>query len=291
MTMPKNNSSSARQLSMSISQKVAATALCATLYGAAGYLTSFIQSPWGFGQFRPAAAVVPAIFAILFGPWVAGVGAAIGSQITDTLTPGYFLSGIIAGMPGNFIGFYLYGWLLRGKFTWRRFVLTTVFTLFFANLVTAALVAVYYALFIPVLFNPMWGAALTIGLTAYWFITMVPFALTIDPVLIRIISRSKPELTPRDVLRAALKDETRDVALALILTGVFVLAVGIIFLIEPAMVQLADVPAYPLQILFGGGGVIMIGLGLGFLLYRKLMQKTTLGKDSNNQHTVRVKAL
>lgn len=268
------------QPGMSISKKVAATALCATLYGVTGYLTSYIQSPWGFGQFRPAAAVVPAIFAILFGPWVAGVGAAIGSQITDTLTPGYFLSGIIAGMPGNFIGFYMYGWLLRNKFTWRRFVLTTVFTLFFANLVTAALVAVYYALFIPMLFNPTWGAALTIGLTAYWFITMVPFALTINPTLIRIIGRSKPEFMPRDVLRATLKDETGDVALALILTGAFVLAAGIIFLIEPDVVQLADVPAYPLQLLFGGGGIIMLGLGLSLLFYRRLIQKNDVEKGS-----------
>jgi uncharacterized membrane protein len=251
------------------SQRVAATALCAALYGATGYATSFIQSPWGFGQFRPAAAVVPVIFAVFFGPWVAGVGGALGSQITDTLTPGYFLSGIIAGMPGNFVGFCLYGWLLRGRFSWRRFVLTSAFTLFIANLVTAALVAVYYALFLPLLFKDIsWGIALTIGLTAYWFITMLPFALTIDPALIRIISRSRPGLVPADVLGAALKDETREVAAALILTGALVCAIGIAFLIEPEVVLLAGVPAFPLQLLFGGGGLIMIVLGWALYLIR-----------------------
>jgi len=256
------------------SQRIAATALCAALYGVTGYVTSFIQSPWGFGQFRPAAAVVPVIFAVFFGPWVAGVGGALGSQITDMLTPGYFLSGIIAGMPGNFIGFYLYGWLLRGRFSWRRFVLTSAFTLFIANLVTAALVAVYYALFVPLLFKSLsWGMALTIGLTAYWFITMLPFALAIDPALIRILSRSRPGLAPADVLSAAIGDETREVAAALILTGVLVDAIGIVFLVKPDVVLLADVPAFPLQLLFGGGGLIMIALGMAFLLVNRLSHK------------------
>jgi uncharacterized membrane protein len=262
---------------ISRSKRVAATALCAALYGATGYLTSYIQSPWGFGQFRPAAAIVPVIFAVLFGPWVAGVGAALGSQITDTLTPGYFLSGIVAGIPGNFLGFYLYGWLLKGRFSWRRFVLTSAFTLFFANLVTAALVAVYYAIFLPSLFNPTWGIALTIGLAAYWFITMLPFALAIDPALIRILSRSKPELVPQDVLKATLRDETREVAFALILTGIVVFAIGLVFLAKPDVVQIADVPAYPLQILFGGGGIIMLVLGICFLIYRKLTPKPIAG--------------
>ncbi|MBO3802561.1 MAG: ECF transporter S component [Candidatus Brockarchaeota archaeon] len=265
---------------ISRSRKVAATALCAALYGATGYMTSFIQSPWGFGQFRPAAAVVPVIFAVLFGPWVAGVGAALGSQITDTLTPGYFLSGIIAGMPGNFLGFYLYGWLLRGRFSWRRFVLTSAFTLFAANLVTAALVAVYYAIFLPSVFNLAWGAALTVGLTAYWFITMLPFALTIDPALIRIVSRSKPELAPEDVLRAAIKDETKEVAFALIVTGSAVLAIGLAFFTKPEVVQLAGVPAYPLQILFGGGGAAMLALGFVFLLYGRLAQKPSSAREA-----------
>jgi uncharacterized membrane protein len=250
---------------MTKAQRVAAAALCAALYGSTGYLTSFIQSPWGFGQFRPAAAVVPVIFAVFFGPWVGGVGAALGSQIVDMLTPGYALSGLIAGMPGNFIGFFLYGWLLRGKFSWRRFVLTSASVLFIANLVTAALVAVYYAIFLPQIFNLVWGVALTIGLTAYWFITMLPFALTVDPALIRILSRSRPDLAPPDVLKAAIKDETRDVAGALMLTGAIICAIGLIFVAGPEMVQLAGAPALPLQILFVGGGLIMVVLGLGFL--------------------------
>jgi len=263
---------------ISRSQRVAAAAFCAALYGATGYITSFIQSPWGFGQFRPAAAIVPVIFAVFFGPWVAGVGGALGSQITDTLTPGYFLSGIIAGMPGNFIGFYLYGWLLRGRFSWRRFILTSALTLFLANLLTAALVAVYYALFLPSLYESLsWGIALTIGLTAYWFITMLPFALTIDPVLIRVLSRSRPDLTPADVLGAALRDETREVAAALILTGALVFAIGIILLAKPEVVLLAGVPAFPLQLLFGGGGLIMVALGMAFLLVNRLCRKSASG--------------
>jgi len=265
---------------MSKSQRVVATALCAALYGATGYITSFIQSPWGFGQFRPAAAIVPVIFAVFFGPWVAGAGGALGSQITDTLTPGYFLSGIIAGMPGNFIGFYLYGWLLKGKFSWRRFVLTSAFTLFVANLVTAALVAVFFALFLPGGIDLSIGIALTIGLTAFWFITMLPFALIIDPVLIRIISRSRPDLTPPEVLRATLRDETREVAIVLILSGCIVFAFGLLFLARPEILDPAHTiypssfSAITLQLLFGGGGLIMMALGIIFMLVNRLNRKS-----------------
>jgi len=264
---------------ISRSQRVIATALCGALYGATGYITSSIPSPLGpLGQFRPAI-IVPVIFAVFFGPWVAGVGAAIGSQITDMLTSGYFLSGLIAGMPGNFAGFYLYGWLLRGKFSWRRYVLTSVFTLFFANLFTAALVDVYYVLFLPSLFKSLsWGIALAIGLGAYWFITMLPFALTIDPALIKVLCRTRPDLAPAEVLSAALKDETREVAMALIVTGALICAIGIVFLITPEVVLFADIPAHPLQLLFGGGGLIMIALGIGFLLANRLKRRSASGR-------------
>ena len=49
------------------SMLVALTSICASLYALGSYATSYIESPWGTGQFRPAV-VIPAVFAILFGP-------------------------------------------------------------------------------------------------------------------------------------------------------------------------------------------------------------------------------
>ena len=62
---------------------VALIALCAALYFVVGYSTSFGFSLGGVA-FWPAA-FIPAVFAVLFGPWVGGTGAAIGILIRDCL--------------------------------------------------------------------------------------------------------------------------------------------------------------------------------------------------------------
>jgi uncharacterized membrane protein len=65
---------------------VAIIALCGAVYAVIGYLTSFGLS-FGGVAFWPAA-FVPAIFAVLFGPWEGGTGAAIGIFIRDTIVIG-----------------------------------------------------------------------------------------------------------------------------------------------------------------------------------------------------------
>lgn len=66
------------------SVKLTATVSCAVLYAVGCYITSYIVSPWGVGQFRPAV-VIPSLFAVVFGPWPAGVGAALGTFIADSV--------------------------------------------------------------------------------------------------------------------------------------------------------------------------------------------------------------
>ena len=63
--------------------------LCGALYASFGYLTTLgIFAPFiGVVRFWPAV-VVPAVFATLFGPWVGGLGAAIGILISDILIHG-----------------------------------------------------------------------------------------------------------------------------------------------------------------------------------------------------------
>jgi uncharacterized membrane protein len=104
---------------------VAMTGVSAALYAIVGVLTNLgIVSPVvGVVKFWPAV-IVPAIFAVLFGPWVGGTSAAIGIFISDMVQPGHgiaFLS-ITVGVPSNFAGFYLIGLISRRSMKWRSII-------------------------------------------------------------------------------------------------------------------------------------------------------------------------
>ncbi len=108
---------------------VAMIGVSAALYAIVGYLTNLgIVSPVvGVVRFWPSV-IIPAIFAVLFGPWVGGTGAAIGIFISDMLHPGHgiaFLS-LTVGVPSNFIGFYLIGLISRKNMKWRSIVIALI---------------------------------------------------------------------------------------------------------------------------------------------------------------------
>jgi len=90
--------------------------LSAALYAVVGILTSLgIVSPVvGVVRFWPAV-IVPAVFAVLFGPWVGGIGAAIGIFISDMVFPGHGIAllSLTVGVPANFLGFFLIGYISR----------------------------------------------------------------------------------------------------------------------------------------------------------------------------------
>lgn len=94
--------------------EVAMIGVCAALYAVVGRLTDLgIVAPVaGVVAFWPAA-VIPAIFAVLFGPWTGGVGAGIGIFIRDMLFHGNPLLSLSAGVTANFAGFFLIGYLSR----------------------------------------------------------------------------------------------------------------------------------------------------------------------------------
>jgi hypothetical protein len=64
----------------SFSLNVALMSICAGLYAIGSFITANIPSPWGAGQFRPAV-IIPSLFAVIAGPFPAGVGAALGTLI------------------------------------------------------------------------------------------------------------------------------------------------------------------------------------------------------------------
>jgi hypothetical protein len=89
-------------------QDVAVIGICAALYSAFGISTAGF-SFMGVG-FLPAV-IIPAVFAVLFGPWVGGTSAAIGIFIRDMFVHGIPLLSLSAGVPPNFILFFLIGYI------------------------------------------------------------------------------------------------------------------------------------------------------------------------------------
>jgi hypothetical protein len=94
-------------------------ALNAALYATIGLLTYLgIFAPIvGVVRFWGLAVVVPAVFAALFGPFVGGVGAAIGIFLSDMVVHGNALVSLVAGVTSNYVMFHLIGWISGKDFS------------------------------------------------------------------------------------------------------------------------------------------------------------------------------
>jgi ECF-type riboflavin transporter, S component len=196
---------------------VVTAAICAALYTIVNALTSLIPSPFGIGEFRPGI-VIPIFFAMVSGPLPAAIGAATGSFIADMLTlvpQGHstILWALGGGALGNFVGIYAFGIIFDKLKTWRGFIIGTSVGLFLGNLVAAAGVVFLGMFFLPVsslnTFPGMTGnmplaLGILVGLLLFWFGTMFPFAVILDPLLVRAlrpyasqlsVGRSYPEIS------------------------------------------------------------------------------------------------
>jgi MFS family permease len=217
-----------------VSLLTVAMVMCAVLYAVGAYSTAYIPSPWGVGQFRWAV-VIPAFFATIFGPMPAGIGAAVGTLIADSVKHGYLYPGsYLAAVPGNFIGFYLFGYIVKKKFTWGRFILASNVTLTVANLIVAFL----YVFFFKVLYLSQQKYVkmssdaqifLSIGLTIWWFVTMLPFVLLVTPMLIRAVAAAVPSVVPEEVRIHSLKQELpkKTFSLAMLIPGLIMILMGL----------------------------------------------------------------
>ncbi|MEM3577512.1 MAG: ECF transporter S component [Candidatus Bathyarchaeia archaeon] len=259
------------------SLNVVLTALCAALYAVGAYATALIPSPWGMGQFRPAV-VIPAFFAVIFGPWVGGIGAALGTLICDSAKHGtLYMGSLLAAVPGNFVGFFLLGYITKKKFTWERFVLASNATLAVGNIITAFLyVFAYKVLYTQSL--PLSTEALTLlslGLTLFWFITMLPFVLLITPLLIRAAAMTFPGIVSADIKTNSLKNELPKTTfgLALAVPGILMLSIGLVttyttfgsYLATNFSKTFTPTVMDLLQILFYGSGIALSLLGFAVL--------------------------
>lgn len=149
---------------------IVTTALCAALYAIIGYFTSFGLS-LGAVAFWPAA-FIPAIFAVLFGPWVGGLGAAIGIFIRDALYTGNPLLSLIAGITSNFAMFFIIGVLSKTKLDKKKIA---------ASFLICAVVVIFGVL-LPTLIFPIESqifAGLTTTTLLILFIIIMAVALPV----------------------------------------------------------------------------------------------------------------
>jgi uncharacterized membrane protein len=264
-----------------VSLEVALSATCAVLYAMGSYLTAYISSPWGSGQFRPAV-VIPAIFAALFGPFVGGIGAALGTLIADSVKHGeLYVRSLVSAVPGNFIGFYLFGLLMKRRFSWENFVKTSQVTLLISNVIVAFLY-VYYRVFVdvsyPVAFADAW-IYIALGLVAWWYVTMLPFVLLLGPPLIRAVASAFPGFVSEHVRSSNVGSEVlrRSFSVALIIPGLIMLLIGITtMVVDPNQLLSLNIAANPLiltgmQAMFIVGAVILLALGIIILATGKLI--------------------
>ena len=249
-----------------------AMALCASLYAVGSYATAYIPSPWGFGQFRPAV-VIPAFFATIFGPMPAAIGAAMGTLIADSVKHGYLYPGsYLAAVPGNFIGFYLFGYIVK-KFNWRRFILASNVTLIVANAIVAFLyVFIFKVLYLSQTKYTEMGSSglvsLSIGLTLWWFVTMLPFVLLVTPPLIRAVAVATPSIVPEDVRKHSLREELPKTtfSLAMLVPGLIMLLIGLATTYTDVGVYLSTTFKDPIPVLielmFYISGIVLVCLGI-----------------------------
>ncbi len=146
---------------------IVASAVCGVLYGAVGYmiyLLAPITTPGiGIVRFWPSV-IIPAVFAVLFGPLVGGLGASIGIFVSDLLIHGDPLLSLSAGVTSNFIGFYLLGYISRRRIDWTKTVAVA------SIILLSAFPALEYVLLIHVSLN---AVILFIGLSIASYAIMV----------------------------------------------------------------------------------------------------------------------
>lgn len=117
---------------------VVSAATNAALYAAIGVVSAPIPTVFGIRFWPPV--FIPAVFSILFGPLSGGLGAAIGIFISDVFYGhGNALLSLLVGVPSNFLGFFLVGWL-----TYRNPGRVARYALFVISLLVPILIGMAY---------------------------------------------------------------------------------------------------------------------------------------------------
>ncbi len=146
---------------------IVAFALNAALYVALGVLLSTVL-PINFGgvKFWPQV-IVPAVFAVVFGPWVGGLGAALGIFVSDVTLGGDPLLSVFAGITSNFIGFWLLGYIANKKIDSKKSIIiyglltavAAVVAYVYTDIIYVGLIIGCYAAFLVIVsFRKKWAS-------------------------------------------------------------------------------------------------------------------------------------
>ncbi len=156
-------------------QTIAVIGICAAVYAVVGRLTDFGLNFLGVAFFP--AVVVPAVFAVLFGPWVGGIGAAIGIFIRDMLFHGNPFLSLSAGVPPNFIVFFIIGYISGRSIDMKKLVTSGAL----------ACVVVAAGLLVPTVIYPTEFAAAT-GLQTNEIVALFASTVIFSLVVIVVVS-------------------------------------------------------------------------------------------------------
>lgn len=157
-------------------QQVAVIGICAAVYAVVGRLTDLGLTFLGVA-FYPAV-VVPAVFAVLFGPWVGGFGAGIGIFIRDMLFHGNALLSLTVGVPANFLVFFIIGWVSNKEIDIKKMVTSII--------IAAAVVVV--GLLLPTFLLPNEFVGFT-GLSTTEIVVVFVFTVVLSMVVILAVSK------------------------------------------------------------------------------------------------------
>jgi uncharacterized membrane protein len=168
----------------------------AALYTAVGYLTYAGIIVQGV-RFWPAV-IVPAVFYVLFGPVVGGVGSAIGIFISEMLSHGLPFLSLSVGVTSNFVAFYFLGYFMK-EYSLRRYLVVATVSLLIGSVIIGVGIwgwSQFFALPGTDMVSPMplVGALTTF---AWTFISEIPFLLILVPPIVEATKKALPYLEER----------------------------------------------------------------------------------------------
>jgi hypothetical protein len=160
---------------------IAIIGISAALYAVVGRLTDFGVTFIGVA-FWPAA-VIPAIFAALYGPWVGGVGAAIGIFARDMLAHGNPVLSLMAGVPPNFIMFFIIGYVSQRRLDSKKLVL--------GGVISAVVLAA--GLLLPTLVLPNEFSSVALGLPTWEIVAIFVSTVGLSLAIVAYASKRWPD--------------------------------------------------------------------------------------------------
>jgi uncharacterized membrane protein len=150
--------------------------ICAAVYAVVGRLTDLGLNFLGVA-FYPAV-VVPAVFAMLFGPYVGGFGAAIGIFIRDMLFHGNPLLSLTAGVPPNFLVFFTIGYVSTKNIDMKKLIMSAA----------TATIVVILGLIVPTILYPVEFSAAT-GLPTTTILALFITTVVVSLGVILVVSQ------------------------------------------------------------------------------------------------------